>query len=148
MSVVRLTPGDVAPAFALRDQHGETIASDDLRGRKTLIYFYPEAGTPGCTTQAQVLRDASAELDALGVGIVGVSPDQPETQRSFAEAHALPFPLLSDPSLEVIGGYGAVARDGRSVLRSALLLDEDGAVLEAWYGVRPQDTALRAALAI
>lgn len=148
MSGHRLKPGDAAPSFSLPDQGGRTVRSEDLRGRKVLVYFYPEAGSPGCTAQASVLRDAHDELANLGVKVIGVSPDPPAAQRAFAEEHDLPFGLLSDPELGVIERYGALRRGSRAVLRSALLLDEQGTVLDAWYGVRPQDTAVKAALAI
>lgn len=144
----RLRAGDAAPRFALPDQHGETFASQRLRGSKALVYFYPEAGTPDCTTQAQVLRDAHDELRDLGVEVVGVSPDPPDVLSAFASEHGIPFPLLSDPELAVARAFGALRKGAASVLRSAVLLDEQGTVLDAWYGVRPRDTAVKVALAV
>lgn len=148
-----LSAGDRAPAFHLRDQHGERHRLSEHRGRKVLVFFYPKAGTPGCTTQACGLRDVATEVgDTV---ILGISPDLPDKLESFDTSHSLGFTLLSDPdhtTAEKYGVWGEKKLYGRShmgIVRSAFLLDERGTVLQAWYGISPKDTPkkLLAALA-
>src|SRR5919109_5572775 len=91
-----LQVGDEAPAFALLDQHGTTVRLEDFRGRRVLVYFYPEADTPGCTTQSCDLRDHRQELGGLAGDVIGVSPDAPAKQPAFDEKNRLGFPLLPD----------------------------------------------------
>jgi peroxiredoxin Q/BCP len=142
---VRLQPGDKAPDFALEDQSGTTVRLADFRGRRVLVYFYPKADTPGCTTQSCGLRDVAA--DVAGTAIVGISPDPPKRQARFDEKYGLGFPLLSDQDhavAEAYGTWGEKSMYGRKymgIIRSAFLVDEDGAVAEAWYKVSPKDTA-------
>src|SRR5512144_155610 len=92
-----LQTGDAAPAFALTDQHGDTVRLEDFRGRRVLVYFYPKADTPGCTTQSCDVRDHRQDLAGLGVEVVGISPDQPSANLAFDQKFGLGFPLLSDP---------------------------------------------------
>jgi len=94
--MTELQPGDTAPAFSLSDQHGNTVALGDFKGRKLLVYFYPEADTPGCTTQSCDLRDHRQEFAGLGVDVVGISPDEPSKQLAFDQKYSLGFPLLAD----------------------------------------------------
>ena len=101
-----LTIGDTAPTFALSDQHGDTVRLEDFRGRKLLVYFYPEADTPGCTTQSCDVRDHRQELAGLGVDVVGISPDEPSAQLAFDEKFSLGFPLLSDTDHAVAEAWG------------------------------------------
>jgi peroxiredoxin Q/BCP len=144
--VSRLGPGDPAPPFALVDQHGATIRLGDHRGRKVLVYFYPAADTPGCTTQSCDLRDHRQELTGLGVDVIGISPDAPIDQLAFDRKYGLGFPLLADEDHAVAQAWGTWTervRDGRTsmgILRSSFLVDEEGAIERAWYGVRPEDT--------
>jgi len=144
--VARLKTGDEAPSFALPDQNGNIVESSDFRGGKLLIYFYPKAGTPGCTKQACNVRDAFPDLSRLGVAAVGISPDTPEKQKKFDEKYGLGFPLLSDPEHETAEAYGVwgeksmYGRKHTGIIRSSFLIDESGTVIGAWYRVSPKDT--------
>ena len=141
-----LKPGDRAPDFALQDQEGRTVRLSDYRGRKLLLYFYPKADTPGCTTQACSIRDSGDRLRDASIAAVGISPDQPSAQKRFDQKYALGFPLLSDASHAVAEAYGAWGEknsNGRTVMgiiRTSFLIDEEGKVREAWYKVKPEDT--------
>jgi peroxiredoxin Q/BCP len=144
--MTNLQPGDVAPPFSLVDQHGETVRLEDFRGRKLLVYFYPEADTPGCTEQSCDLRDHRQDLGQVGTDVVGISPDEPESQRSFDRKYGLGFPLLSDPDHAVAeswGTWGERSKNGQTyagILRSSFLVDEEGRIEQAWYRVKPADT--------
>ena len=148
-----LKSGDQAPAFTLLDQDENEVALSKLKGHKVLVYFYPRADTPGCTTQACGLRDV---LDDIGDTVVlGVSPDQPSKQLKFAQKYNLGFQLLSDAdhaTAEAYGVWGEKKNYGKTymgIIRSAFLIDEKGKVAEAWYKISPADTPknLLAALA-
>jgi peroxiredoxin Q/BCP len=138
----RLAPGDPAPDFALPDADGNVVRLADLRGRKVVVYFYPAASTPGCTKQACGFRDALADWEAAGYAVLGVSPDKPAKLAKFREAESLPFPLLSDPDKTVLAAYGAYGEKklyGKpvvGVIRSTFVIDEDGRVERAMYGVK------------
>ena len=138
-----LEPGDKAPAFTLTDQDGGKVKLADLKGRRVLVYFYPKADTPGCTTQSCELRDIRDDVD---VQIIGISPDQPEKQKRFDDKYSLGFPLLSDPDHAVAEKYGAwgpkklYGREYEGIIRSAFLIDEKGKVAEAWPKISPKDT--------
>jgi peroxiredoxin Q/BCP len=144
--MTRLEPGDPASPFTLLDQHGDPVSLEDLRGRKVLVYFYPEADTPGCTTQSCDLRDHRHDLAGIGAEVVGISPDQPQDQLAFDRKYDLGFPLLSDPEhsvAEAWGAWGEKTRNGKTyegIIRSSFLVDEDGRIERAWYGVKPEDT--------
>ena len=141
-----LQQGDTAPDFALLDQDGETVRLGDYRGRKLLVYFYPEADTPGCTTQSCDLRDHRQDLAGIGLDVVGISPDAPAKQLAFDEKYGLGFPLLADEDHAVSEAWGAWAerhRGGHSfmgIVRSSFLVDEDGRIEQAWSPVKPEDT--------
>jgi peroxiredoxin Q/BCP len=141
-----LKKGGQAPAFALTDQDGRRVSLSDFRGAKLLVYFYPKADTPGCTTQACSVRDAVPDLRSLGVAAVGISPDLPEAQKKFALRYGLNFPLLSDPDHRVAEAYGtwgdktSYGRTVKGIIRSSFLIDADGRVVEAWYKVKPEQT--------
>ena len=144
--MAKLKPEDKAPQFTLPDQSGRKIKLSDYRGRKVLIYFYPKADTPGCTTQACSIRDASEPLTAHRVDVLGVSPDEPKKLTKFDQKYGLGFPLLSDSDSRVAKAYGAwgeksmYGKTYEGVIRSSFLLDEKGVVLQAWYKVSPKDT--------
>jgi peroxiredoxin Q/BCP len=143
---MRLEAGDAAPSFRLLDQHGSEVGLEDYRGRKLLVYFYPEADTPGCTTQSCAVRDDREAFAGLGVDVVGISPDQPDAQLAFDRKYALGFPLLSDPDHAVADAWGTW-RDG-GIVRSSFLVGEDGKIVDAWYRVKPIDTVPNAKAAL
>lgn len=144
--MAKLSVGDKAPSFSLKDQNGRKVSLSDFKGRKLLLYFYPKADTPGCTTQSTCVRDATAELAESGVAVLGISPDEPDKQKRFDEKHSLGFPLLSDPDHKTAQAYGAwgmksmYGKTYEGILRSSFLIDKDGKVLQASYKVKPQDT--------
>src|SRR6187549_2958952 len=152
--MTELQPGDTAPAFSLSDQHGNTVALGDFKGRKLLVYFYPEADTPGCTTQSCDVRDHRQDLAALGVDVVGISPDEPSAQLAFDEKYSLGFPLLSDPDhavAEAWGTWGEKTYGGKTylgIIRSSFLVDPDGRIAQAWYKVKPAETVPNATAAL
>jgi peroxiredoxin Q/BCP len=141
----RLRPGDKAPGFNLPDQSGQEVSLSSLQDRKVLVYFYPKADTPGCTTQACALRDILGEVGDTVV--IGISPDPPKRQAAFDAKFSLGFPLLSDVSHTVAESYGVwVERSmyGRTYMgieRSAFLVSEDGTLEKVWYKVGPAATA-------
>ena len=141
-----LHPGDPAPPFSLTDQHGEPVRLEDYRGRKLLVYFYPEADTPGCTTQSCDVRDHRQELDGLGVDVVGISPDEPDAQLAFDRKYGLGFPLLADTDHAVADAWGTWSDGG--IVRSSFLVGADGHIEDAWYRVRPADTVPKARAAL
>ena len=139
---VRLTPGDQAPDFTLVTATGDSVKLVDLLGKKTILYFYPMAGTPGCAKQACDFRDNLGSLAAHGYQVIGVSPDSPEKLAKVAEQDALSFPLLSDPERAVATSYGAYGEKnsyGRlvtGIIRSTFVIDPEGKIEVAQYNVR------------
>lgn len=152
--MTELEAGDVAPSFSLLDQHGNTVRLEDLGGRRVLVYFYPEADTPGCTRQSCDLRDHRQDLTGLGLEIVGISPDQPAAQLAFDRKYHLGFPLLADEDHDVAERWGTWAereRDGRrwyGIVRSSFLVGPDGLIERAWYRVKPEETVPEALSAV
>ena len=147
-----LEPGAKAPDFALPDQWGNQVRLSDFAGRKVLVYFYPKADTGGCTAQACGLRDVASDVgDTV---IVGISPDPPPRQARFDQKYHLGFPLLSDEDHRVAEAYGAwgersmYGRTYMGIIRSAFLIDEEGRVAQAWYKVKPKDTATNLVAAV
>jgi peroxiredoxin Q/BCP len=144
MSDVTLAPGDKAPAFTLLDQHGAKVRLSDFKGRKVLVYFYPKADTPGCTTQACGLRDIAGDIG--DTAIVGISPDEPARQKRFDDKYALGFPLLADTDHKVAEAYGVwgekkmYGKTYEGIIRSAFLVDEKGRLEQVWYKISPKDT--------
>jgi peroxiredoxin Q/BCP len=152
--MTKLAAGDTAPPFSLPDQRGDVVRLKDFRGRKLLVYFYPEADTPGCTTQSCDVRDHREELAGLGVDVVGISPDVPEDQLAFDEKFALGFPLLADTDHAVADAWGAWGEKNLygnvtvGLIRSAFLVDEDGRIEKTWYRVPAAETVPRALKAL
>ena len=152
----QLAPGDEAPAFTLDAADGSTVSLADYRGRHVVVYFYPAAMTPGCTTQACDFRDSLASLQGAGYAVLGVSPDPAAKLATFAERDALTFPLLSDPGHEVLEQWGAwgekslYGKQVTGVLRSTVVVDGDGKVELARYNVRAKGhvASLRQALGV
>ena len=138
----RLAPGDRAPDFDLADDAGGRIRLSDLRGHRVVLYAFPAAMTPGCTTQACDFRDSLEALDAAGLHVIGISPDSPEKLAAFRAAEGLTFPLASDPDKEVLTTYGAYGEKklyGKTVvgvIRSTFVIDADGIIERAMYNVR------------
>lgn len=139
---VRLSPGDAAPDFTLPTDSGGSLSLADLRGRKVVLYAYPAAMTPGCTKQACDFRDSLPSLQAAGYEVVGISPDPPEKLARFRARDGLTFPLLSDPEATVLAAYGAwgekkmYGRTVTGVIRSTFVIDEQGRIVSALYGVK------------
>jgi peroxiredoxin Q/BCP len=146
--------GDAAPDFELLDQRGDTVRLRDYRGRKLLVYFYPEADTPGCTVQSCDLRDHRQDLAQIGLDVVGISPDAPAKQLAFDQRYHLGFPLLSDEDHAVATAWGTWVEKHRGghtyfgILRSSFLVDEEGRIEEAWSPVTPEDTVPNALAAV
>ena len=143
--MAELQSGASAPAFTLLDQDGKSVALSDFAGKKLLVYFYPKADTPGCTTQACSIRDAMPDLSGSGIAAVGISPDQPDKLKKFRDKYDLNFPLLSDPehgTADAYGTWGLKSMYGKKyegIIRSSFLLDEQGRVIRSWYKVKPKD---------
>lgn len=140
--MARLAVGDPAPAFSLLDQDNRPVSLADHRGRRVVLYFYPEAMTPGCTTEACDFRDSLDSLAAAGVDVLGVSRDDPEKLRRFRDAEGLSFPLLSDPDRivhEAYATWGEKTMYGRTVtgaIRSTFVIDAEGRIEHALYNVK------------
>ena len=138
----RLAPGDEAPDFSLPTDDGGTVSLKELRGRKVIAYFYPAAMTPGCTKQACDFTDSLSSLEAAGYTVVGISPDKPEKLAKFRERDGLTITLASDADRSVMNAYGAFGekklygKTVEGVLRSTVVVDEDGKVSHAFYNVK------------
>ena len=138
----RLSDGDAAPDFRLPDSNGDEVSLSDFRGKHVVVYFYPAAGTPGCTKQACDFRDNLAELNDAGFTVLGISPDKPAKLAKFVADEGLTFPLLSDEKREVLtawGAFGEMQNYGRTimgVIRSTFVVDPDGKIQKAMYNVR------------
>ncbi|MFJ1794869.1 thioredoxin-dependent thiol peroxidase [Kitasatospora griseola] len=138
----RLQAGDTAPAFTLSDADGNQVSLADHLGRKVIVYFYPAALTPGCTKQACDFTDNLEVFAGAGYDVIGISPDKPEKLGKFREKEDLKVTLLSDPEhrvLEAYGAYGEKMNYGRTyqgVIRSTVIVDEQGRVERALYNVR------------
>jgi peroxiredoxin Q/BCP len=139
---MRLSPGDPAPDFQLLDADENPVTLMQFRGERVVLYFYPAALTPGCTTQACDFRDNLSVLHGADTAVVGISPDPPAKLREFREKHALTFPLLSDQDhrvLEAFGAWGEKTLYGKKVtgvIRSTVVVDGAGMVEQAFYNVK------------
>lgn len=152
----KLQPGTEAPDFTLKDAQGQPTTLADYRGKNVIVYFYPKAATPGCTTEACDFRDNLASLQGLGYEVLGISPDAPEALAGFTGDFALTFPLLSDEDHAVALAYGAWGESVykgeiiEGIVRSTVVVDPDGKVKLAQYQVQAAGhvAALRSALGI
>jgi len=139
-----LTTGDKVPAFTLLDQDGTKVRLTSFQGRKVLVYFYPKADTPGCTTQACGLRDILGDVGDSAV--LGVSPDAPAKLKKFDDKYTLGFPLLADEDHAVAETFGVwteksmYGKKYMGIQRSAFLIDEKGRISHAWPKISPKDT--------
>ena len=139
-----LEPGDKAPDFSLEDQNGETVTLSDLKGETVVVYFYPRADTPGCTTQACGIRDRSGEYEEAGARVIGISPDEVAAIAEFAGKFELGFTLLADPDHAVAEAYGAwgeksmYGKKYMGVLRNTYVVDADGKVAAVLPKVQPK----------
>jgi peroxiredoxin Q/BCP len=146
--------GRDAPDFTLPDQGGRDVTLSDLRGSPVVLYFYPRADTPGCTTQACGIRDHRADYEAAGATVIGVSPDTVEAQRRFAGKHGLDFTVLADPDHEIADLYGVwgeksmYGKTYMGVRRATFVIDSDGKVAKVSPKVSPKthDEVVLAAL--
>jgi len=139
---VRLSPGDTAPDFTLPDADGTPVSLSSYRGRRVIVYCYPAALTPGCTTQAVDFTAAAGELAEAGLDIIGISPDAPEKLMRFRDKENLGITLVSDPDKEVLRAYGAYGpkkmygKEVVGVIRSTFIVDADGRIERAAYNVK------------
>jgi peroxiredoxin Q/BCP len=146
MIMATLKTGDTAPAFELVDQDEQTHTLADFKGARLLIYFYPKANTPGCTTQSCAVSEAQADFKAAGIRTLGISPDKPAAQKTFDAKYSLGFPLLCDTDHSVAEAFGVwteksmYCKKYMGILRSSFLIDANGVIEQAWYKVSPQDT--------
>jgi peroxiredoxin Q/BCP len=140
--VPKLDTGETAPDFSLANADGKDVSLSDFHGRKLVIFFYPAAMTPGCTKEACDFRDSQVRLQRNGYQVVGISPDQPDKLAKFTAQEHLTYPLLSDPDKKVLDAYGAwgekllYGKRVTGVIRSTVVVDEDGKVELAKYNVK------------
>ncbi len=145
-----LTVGDSAPEFELISDEGQPVKLSDFRGQQVVIFFYPKADTPGCTTQACGFRDNFEVIEAASTVVLGISPDSPKALAKWKKKQNLPYPLLSDPQHEVaeaFGVWGEKKMYGRSymgIIRSHFVVDTEGKIADAQFKVSPQDSVARA----
>lgn len=143
--------GKKAPAFTLQNQDEEKIKLSDFKGKKVILFAFPKAATPGCTTQACGMRDEMPKLDKAGVVVLGISPDKPAALKKWKDKENLPYDLLSDPEHETLEKYGAwgeksmYGKKYEGVIRSHFLIDEDGKIAEAHIKISPKDSIAKAA---
>jgi peroxiredoxin Q/BCP len=146
---MKLQPGDTAPQFTLPDQDGTPVDLASYRGRRVVIYFYPQDDTPGCTKEACQFNDALSGFEGAGVDVLGISADDGDSHRRFRAKYGLGFRLLSDAGHEVATRYGAYGEKvlyGKptvGVIRSTFLVDPEGRIERAWYSVRADGHAAK-----
>ncbi len=144
---MKLKVGTKAPDFTLPGSDGKEHRLSEYRGSKVLLYFYPKDNTPGCTVEAEVLRDAKAKYKKVGIVVFGISPDSVKSHQGFAKKLRLPFVLLADTKKEVVNRYGVwgkkkfMGREYMGVKRQSFLIGEDGTILRVYEEVKPKDHA-------
>jgi thioredoxin-dependent peroxiredoxin len=149
MAMARLEAGERAPAFTLPDQDGKAVALADFAGAPVVVYFYPADDTPGCTKEACQFNENLSAFERSGATVVGISPDGAAKHVKFREKYGLTFPLLSDPGHEVMAAYGAwgektmYGKKTVGTIRSTFLVNADGTVGRAWYGVKADGHAAK-----
>lgn len=140
--VSELSPGDEAPCFSLPDQNGRIRDLEQFRGSHLVLYFYPRDNTAGCTAEALAFTNVYEELSEMGVPVIGISPDSPESHNRFIEKHGLKLVLLSDPDHHIIEAYGAwtvkkmYGKEYFGVNRSTFLIDGNGKIAAIWRSVK------------
>ncbi len=143
--MIVLKEGDKAPEFSAKDQNGHRISLKEFRGRKLILYFYSESGSPTCTIESCNLRDNYSLLLKKGFAVVGVSPDQMNAQQKFIHRYQLPFPLIADPEHKVLEKFGVwdhkklFGHEYMGVLRTTFVIDENGIILKIF--TRPKNKA-------
>ena len=148
---MRLEPGQPAPPFSGVDHDGNTVTNQDYAGRRVVLYFYPAAFTPGCTTESCDFRDRYQTFTDAGYEIIGVSPDEPDELARFRAEYDLPFPLVSDPDHAIADAYNAwgikknYGREYEGLIRSTIVIADDGTIEHAWYNVKATGHAHRVA---
>lgn len=136
--MTHLAEGDKAPDFKAKDQNGDVVSLKDFRGKKVVLYFYPEDDTPTCTIEACNLRDNYAALKKAGLVVLGVSPDDKKKHKKFEEKYNLPFTLLEDPDKNIIDKYGVwgeknmYGRKYMGLFRTTFLIDENGTIIKVF----------------
>ena len=139
-----MNEGDSAPDFELPDQDGKPVRLSSLRGKPVVLYFYPKADTPGCTTQACGIRDRKADYDSADAVVLGVSPDEPGALRKFADKYGLPFTLLADSDHELAEQYGVwvektnYGKTYMGIQRSTFVIDPEGKIAKVFPKVSPK----------
>lgn len=139
---MKLQPGDKAPQFTATNHTGATVSLADLKGRHLVLYFYPKAFTPGCTTESCDFRDNHRAFRKAGYEILGISPDPPARLAEFRAEYDLTFPLLSDEDHAIAAAYGAwglkqnYGKEYEGLIRSTIVIDGKGRVEHAWYGIK------------
>jgi peroxiredoxin Q/BCP len=137
--MVTLKEGDKAPVFTGKDQNGNNISLADFKGRKLVLFFYPQAGSPTCTIEACNLRDHYIQLKKSGFAVVGVSPDEVKDQKKFEQKYQLPFPLIADTGNKITGAYGVrgmkklFGREYMGILRTTFIIDEKGVICKIFH---------------
>ena len=145
--MTHLKVGDKAPDFKAIDQDEKEIKLSDFKGKKLVLYFYPKASTPGCTTEAKNLRDHYSELKENGYEVVGVSADSPKRQKNFKEKNNLPFNLIADTDKKVINAYGVwgpkkfMGREYEGIHRTTFVIDEKGTIIKIIDKVKTKEHA-------
>lgn len=149
-----LNVGDPAPDFTLTSDEGQEVSLSDFRGQRVIVFFYPKAATPGCTKQACGFRDNLPRIETANAVVVGISPDNPETLAKWKEDEGLTYPLLADPEHEVIEKYGAwgekknFGRTYEGVIRSHVVIGQDGRLEDVQINVSPQESVEKALAAL
>lgn len=143
---MELKIGDKAPSFKCEDQNGKVRSEKDFKGAPYVIYFYPRADTPGCTTQSCALSDARKDLKKLKADVIGVSPDTPAKQKKFDDKYKLGFTLLADEEHSVADSYGTWGEKSMygkkywGIVRSCFVVDAKGKIAGVKYKISPKDT--------